>query len=114
MNATQSGDSALATPERQRVRAAYSRRPYNDTRYSWVNTGHLFTVQRRERATLRCLRRNGFDQLADKRILDIGCGEGYWLREFVKWGAQPSRMHGVELLEHRVLAGKRLGPEALS
>lgn len=48
--------------------------------------------------------------LSDKRILDIGCGTGDWLRDFVQWGAQPENMHGIDLLKDRVKRAKELSP----
>lgn len=106
-------DDPVTIAEHERVRAAYSRRPQSDPRYSWFNPSHVFTIQGRERATLRCLRRHGLEHLADKKILEIGCGEGFWLRELVKWGADSSRTHGMDLLQERVRFAKCRGPAHL-
>jgi len=95
--------------EEARIRAAYARRR-QDERYAWSNPGHLFMVQDLERRLLRLLRQRSVLPLRDKRILEIGCGVGHWLREFVKWGANPAAVAGVDLLRDRIAAAKRLCP----
>ena len=44
---------------------------------------------------------------------EVGCGTGYWLREFIKWGAQPEHIVGVDLLSDRVTEAKKLCPETV-
>jgi len=95
--------------EEARIREAYARRQ-EDGRYSWFNEGHLFIVQSRERRVLALLKRLGCVPLDKRRVLEIGCGTGYWLREFIKWGARPENIVGVELLPSRVAEVKRLCP----
>ncbi len=99
--------------EEARIRTAYTKRPADDARYSWFNPGHLFIIQERERRLLALLQRYGFAALGTKKILEIGCGTGYWLREFIKWGAQPQNVVGVDLLPDRVARAKQLCPEAV-
>jgi ubiquinone/menaquinone biosynthesis C-methylase UbiE len=109
-NGPSSGSFSL---EEDRIRAAYAKRKH-DLRYSLFNPGHLFEVQERERRFLILLARHGFAPLNIKKILEIGCGTGYWLREFIRWGAQPENITGVDLLSDRVAEAKRLCPEAIT
>jgi ubiquinone/menaquinone biosynthesis C-methylase UbiE len=102
-----------ARAEEARIRAVYARRQRGDVRYSWFSPGHLFIVQERERQLLALLRRRGFAPLATKKILEIGCGTGYWLREFIKWGARPENIVGVELLPDRVAEARKLCPASV-
>jgi len=99
--------------EEARIRAAYSQRQ-DGALYSWFNPGHLFIVQERERRVLQLLSRYGCIPLFTKRILEIGCGTGYWLREFVKWGARPEYITGVDLLPDRVAEARRLSPTTVT
>src|SRR4030095_3510600 len=102
-----------ARVEEARIRTAYAKRQGNDARYSWFSPGHLFTIQERERRLLTLLQRHGFAFLDTYKILEIGCGTGYWLREFVKWGVRPEHIAGVDLLSDRVTEAKKLCPEAV-
>jgi SAM-dependent methyltransferase len=100
-----------ASLEEARIRMAYAQRHRNDARYSWFNPGHLFIMQEQERQLLSLLRRHRFVQLDKCKVLEIGCGTGYWLREFIKWGARPEHVTGVDLLVDRVAEAKKLCPE---
>src|SRR5215471_18085103 len=99
--------------EEARIRTVYAKRQRNDARYSWFSPGHLFINQERERCLLALLRRYGFAFLDTYKILEIGCGTGYWLREFIKWGARPENIAGVDLLSERVAEAKKLCPETV-
>jgi ubiquinone/menaquinone biosynthesis C-methylase UbiE len=98
--------------EESRIREAYARRQ-RDFRYSWFSPGHVFMTQERERRVLAVLKRYGFASLETKKILEVGCGTGHWLREFIKWGAQPEQVDGIDLLADRVAEAKQLCPEAV-
>ncbi len=108
-------DAKLSNPEELRIKNAYARRKHTvpEGRYSFFEKGHLFIIQERERRLLALLKRHGFASLSAKIILEIGCGTGYWLREFIKWGAQPENIVGIELLPDRVTEAKRLCPETV-
>jgi ubiquinone/menaquinone biosynthesis C-methylase UbiE len=100
--------------EEQRIRAAYAKRQKNDARYSSLNAGNLFMMQEREQCLLTVLKRNDVLPLHTKKILEVGCGTAYWLREFIKWGAQPENITGIDLLDDRVTEARYLCSEAVS
>jgi ubiquinone/menaquinone biosynthesis C-methylase UbiE len=102
----QSVNSACA--EEARIRAAYARREKNDERYSWFNPGYQMMVQECERRMLSLLMRSGFGELQFKTTLEVGCGTGHWLREFVKWGVRPENVTGIDLLPDRLLIARQL------
>jgi SAM-dependent methyltransferase len=102
-----------AEGEEARIRAAYAKRQREDERYSRFNSAHLFIAQERERRLLLVLKRLGFLPLHGKKILEIGCGTGHWLREFIIWGARPENITGVELLGERVAEARQLLPKAV-
>jgi SAM-dependent methyltransferase len=68
----------------------------------------------RERQVHRFLVRQGLMPLAGKRILDVGCGTGKWLRDFLGWGAEPGQLFGVELLEGSAARARRLCPQGVT
>jgi len=99
--------------EEARIRAAYEKREKDDARYSWFNPAYQFMVQQREQKLLGLLRRHGFAALESKTILEVGCGTGQWLRDFIKWGARPENITGIDLLEERVSWARHLCPPAV-
>jgi ubiquinone/menaquinone biosynthesis C-methylase UbiE len=102
---------ASAQPgEAQRVRERYARRKQTHKGHSYFHAGKLFIVQGRERKLLQVLRGLGLDPLDDKTVLDVGCGAGSLLRDFLDWEARPEHLHGIDLLEERVREAKALGP----
>lgn len=102
--------SELAKVEEVRIQAAYAKRQ-GSIFYSWLNPSYVFLMQEQERRMLVALKQYGFVQLDAMKILEIGCGTGFWLREFIKWGARPQNITGVDLLSDRVSIAKRLCPE---
>jgi ubiquinone/menaquinone biosynthesis C-methylase UbiE len=102
-----------AESEAGRIQAAYAKRRWSD-RYSLFAAAQLFLSQERERHVLALLKRAGIDSLEGQRILELGCGTGHWLREFVKWGADPAKITGLDLLEDRIGVARRTCPQAMN
>jgi SAM-dependent methyltransferase len=98
--------------EEARIRVVYEKRQ-GDARYSWFSPGQLFMAQERERRLLALLTRYDCSPLDAKKILEVGCGTGYWLREFIKWGARPEHITGIDLLPGRVAEARWLCPRAV-
>ncbi|MGH7605728.1 MAG: class I SAM-dependent methyltransferase [Gemmatimonadales bacterium] len=96
--------------EEARIRAAYAKRA-GAWRYDWSNPAYVFAMHDLERRLLTALRRFGLWPLASRRILDVGCGTGHWLRCLIAWGAQPQHTAGIDLLRDRVLAAAKLFPQ---
>jgi SAM-dependent methyltransferase len=87
------------------MRAEYverARRLAGSDLYSLFNVANLFIVQQRGRAILTLLRQHGFQRLSERRTLEVGCGEGAVLLEFLGYGATPARLHGADLILDRV------------
>jgi len=99
--------------EEERIQKVYERR-YNLKRvkeiYTFFNPASLFTFYQREKKLLNLLKKYGFNHLEDKKILDIGCGNGGVLRDFIKYGAIPENLYGVDLLPDRIERAKKLSP----
>ncbi|MEW5938039.1 MAG: class I SAM-dependent methyltransferase [Chloroflexota bacterium] len=70
--------------------------------YSPFNRANLFAVQGRQRAILDALRRQGVTNLRQARILEMGCGDGGVLAEFLTFGASPQNLFGIDLLPDRL------------
>jgi len=98
--------------ESERLKRAYRDRliPHVAARYSFVSPGNLATIQERERIMLRALQRAGYADFAERRLLEVGCGTGFWLRQFVHWRMPPANVTGVELLPERASEARSLLP----
>jgi ubiquinone/menaquinone biosynthesis C-methylase UbiE len=101
--------------EEDRILQAYVRRdqPEVAARYSYFDTANLLNLQQLERRVLFSLREFGYAPLHNRRILDVGCGAGRWLQIFLTWGAQPENLSGIDLLEHRIAAARRILPHTV-
>jgi len=55
---------------------------------------------------LDLLRDLGLSRLEGRKILEVGCGTGLWLGEFIKWGAGPENLTGIDLLAERLVAAR--------
>jgi SAM-dependent methyltransferase len=97
--------------EEDRIREAYARRPREtQSTSSFFNPSYVLQVQERENRLLSMLSRCAVEPLEDRKIFEIGCGTGYWLREFLQWGALPENVFGIDLLPERVELARKLCP----
>jgi ubiquinone/menaquinone biosynthesis C-methylase UbiE len=103
----------LVQTEEARIRDAYARRSAAGKSYSWFDAGYLFMMQELERRALVSLARHDMTPLHSKHILEVGCGNGHWLRQLIKWGASPENLAGVDLLPERIAQACRLSPPGI-
>lgn len=83
--------------EEARIVDVYSRRGGAALRDSWAQPAHGFILAQRDWKVLKALRREGCLPLGSRSLLDVGCGTGSFLRDFVRWGADPGQIVGVDL-----------------
>jgi ubiquinone/menaquinone biosynthesis C-methylase UbiE len=94
--------------ELERARAAYRARDASaESPYRWDNPGYVTYIQAVERALLDALADAGV-QLVGARVLDVGCGGGYFLHRLREYGA--GECHGIDLVEERVESARRRYP----
>ncbi len=98
--------------EVDRIKKAYEDRDAKGKRafYSLSKPSTLFTIQQREKNILRILSSAGILELHDKKIFDLGCGNGSVLRDFVRFGARPENCFGQDLLPDRIEEARKLSP----
>src|SRR5262249_37189835 len=73
--------------ELDRIRAVYERRHIQPRgRNVPSSPGDMFILQSREKAILQLLRRNGIVNLTETRVLEVGCGAGKPLADWLRWG----------------------------
>jgi ubiquinone/menaquinone biosynthesis C-methylase UbiE len=98
--------------ELDRIRQAYEHRRNSipSDRYARTNPAHLYALHEREAAMAALLRAAGLPSLAGLRILDIGCGRGAMLRQYLEYDADPARVWGIDLLPAFNRQAQRLAP----
>src|SRR5579885_2619116 len=79
-------------------------------RYSLFNASALLHVQSLERQILSALKRHHCYPLAEKKILDVGCGSGGTLQSFLRYGASATHLYGIDLAEHRIERARSVNP----
>lgn len=94
--------------ERARILDVYAHRGAGD--YSFADLWSLQIAHRREFLLARMLRGAGFASLDGRRMLDVGCGDGRFLRLLNQWGAAPEQLHGCDINASRLAAARRLQP----
>jgi len=106
----------LVSVEEARIRDAYTRRQHQlrDRVSSWSRPSYAYAMQDRERRVLTALQRLEV-RLAETRVLEVGCGTGAWIRDFIKWGVPPENIWAVDIqpeavheARHRSAAGVHL------
>lgn len=92
--------------EQQRILVAYQKRKQllasKTLFFGYESPSHVFRIYERYFVTMQLLKHHGYHPLANLHILDVGCGNGRLLRQFLEWGASPDRLVGVELREEPV------------
>ena len=96
------------------IRARYERRAALPAdRYSRFNAEVLAAVQQRQRATIDLLAARRIRSLKDREIVEIGCGSGANLLEFLLLGATPERLTGNDMLPDRLQHARSLLPDTV-
>ena len=93
----------------ERMRVEYAQRGERlaaSDKYSLLNRPNLFTIQQRQRDLTHLLKQQGLAPLHDKKILEIGCGDGGVLLEWLTLGATPAHLSGIDILLERAAAAK--------
>jgi SAM-dependent methyltransferase len=100
--------------EVDRIRAEYQRRAREipGDSYAWSKPWNLLFHQHAVRGSIGMLQRTGLFPLNGHRILDVGCGDGTWLLDFMQWGANPQLLCGIDLNVDRVEGARRRLPQS--
>jgi len=104
----------VSSSETVRITTEYDRRAREipEDYYCLSRPANLMMHQQTLRSCLALLRRSSVFPLAGRRIADIGCGSGTWLLEFMRWGAEPSDLAGIDLIPGRIERARLRIPQA--
>jgi len=100
--------------EINRIRAEQVRRALETPPgfYGWNHPVNQFFHCQVYRGCIAALGRANRFPLDGCSVADVGCGTGTWLLEFAQWGADPSRLAGIDLDESRISQAHRRLPGA--
>lgn len=88
----------------------YARREAGMSRYSLLQPDVWQLVQERQRAILQGLGARGWHDVAGLSLVEVGCGAGGNLLEFLRAGFTPSHLTGCELLPERLATAREVLP----
>jgi len=95
----------------ERIKAAYGRR---SAIYAPLDAWVCMVRQEKERALIDWLVHAGLGALDNLRLIEVGCGAGTGLLDFIRLGFAPRHLAGVDLIESRVDAARRLLPREVT
>jgi SAM-dependent methyltransferase len=96
--------------ELSRIRAAYARRQLVYPAFEpWV----LAIRQERERALARWIREELGGEVRGRRLVELGCGTGTNLLDFLRLGFDPAGLCGVDLIEERIVEARSRLPATI-
>lgn len=90
--------------EQERINHVY-RQWQNGTglaRQAWHEPDNVSEAAARSRVLARLLACTVGKDLSAVRVLDVGCGNGGFLRQLIDWGATPAHLAGTELQQDRL------------
>jgi len=99
--------------EEQRIQQEYQERAQNplfSALYTPYSAFHIYHQARLELLTGKALQRAGLLPLAERRILDVGCGSGGHLLRFLLGGAAAAHLHGIDVIPERIENAKKAHP----
>jgi len=85
-------------------------RPADAGLYEHLSPSERYIHETRDEALLALLRRHVIQSLGGLRMIELGCGEGSFLRSLLHYGAQPELLCGIDLDAAKVGTAAALAP----
>ena len=99
-----------ASREAARIRSAYANRSQIYAPFErWV----LAIRQERERGFSRWIREDLRGDVRNLRLVELGCGTGANLADFLRLGFEPENLCGIDLIDRRIVEARRRLPPAV-
>ena len=95
-----------------RIRTIYASREssIDAHRYTVFDPAHLLVHFSRQSAFLRLLKSANINSLVNLKILEVGCGAGGILLEYLGYGARPADLFGVDVLSDKLAQARQRSP----
>jgi len=94
--------------EKDRIDRVFKSRRHLAGRYSLDIAGNRYNFLNLL-TEIETFLKSHFENLSDIRLLDVGCGDMFWLEEMINIGFNRSHCFGVDLLEWRLRQGLEQG-----
>ena len=102
-------------PDLDRLAGIYtSKRTKVSAMYSLMNPPAFYLHYERKAKLVNLLRQAGYTSLSNLRILDVGCGVGTNILDFIQLGASPQLLAGCDLLKDRIDIARSSLPSSVS
>lgn len=109
------GDFSEFENEIQKIKNRYEKRKYiPEQRYSMLAPQTYLVLQELEKKIIKVLVRFNLTQVKEKKLLEIGCGFGKNLLQFIKLGFDPGNLVGNDLLIERIDSAREILPAKLT
>ena len=103
-----------ATKELESIAERYERRKHRDTTASDIlSISAYLAYQERNRMLVRWIREYGLAPVESRKLIEVGCGTGNNLLDFLRLGFRPENMLGNDLLADRVQLARHMLPQGL-
>jgi ubiquinone/menaquinone biosynthesis C-methylase UbiE len=103
----------LSEPE-EIIRRYERRKTLPENMYSPLIASTYMSEQEKERTLIKVIKKEGFEPLSDKRLLEVGCGSGINLLRFIQFGFQPSNLFANDIIPERLSEAKKRLPSQIS
>jgi ubiquinone/menaquinone biosynthesis C-methylase UbiE len=101
--------------ELEDIRKRYERRTNElAARYDALEPAEYMAVHEKYRALIRLIASCELAPLREKRLLEVGCGTGNDLLEFIQLGFDPANLTAYELIEDRFRHARKRLPSAVT
>jgi SAM-dependent methyltransferase len=102
-----------AQADAQAMADRYAKRHQHADRYSLQRHEVRHLVNERQAALQSLLQAEGCYSLSQRRVLDVGCGDGSTLLALIDAGLAPQHAQGIDLLPDRIAAARALLPASV-
>lgn len=103
----------VSTDETRRINEVYRQYRADEgyaRKWSGQNRGNQYMARAWKDRLRDLLARHGLAPLAERRILEVGCGSGGVLASLVELGAAPEHLTGIDLLADRIADARQRFP----
>ena len=102
----------MIKPHLEAIKIEYAKRAtrIDPKWYSIIEGDVLARLHEKQKVILSELKNLGFESFDNTKLLEIGCGNGGNLQDFIRFGFLPKNIYGNDLIEERIKCARALLP----